>query len=753
MQALNTSHRRAPGIRFEVPQGVSAPTIPRMDIAAFVGFAAAGPVGIPVAVEDVAQFRAVFGDDARLAWDSAAGDWSRAHLGPAVQDFFRTGGKRCWVLRVANTGAVSNSFPLSGVRLIAPDGKLHDAAALARSEGSWSDTLRVTVELLLRPIVSLSTALPGDLVRLTHRDGSGEHFGFVSQDPARFEASYFVASGAQAAAPSALPPLDSTVSAAVVTFSLLVKDGDQASFRMDDLGFGPAHPNYWGNLLTDAARFQDLTTPAPRDPIFPLAGGTGLYSIPSSAGEPSGPLSTGKDPLERDGLVPLSAALFLDPKLAATGSADLLREADFLRFGSPAPRRLKGIHALLGIDEIAIVAAPDAVQAGWIPRAIPPIPPPVPSAPRPQPGPSDFSRCALRQMPAPNLKVAQDPAHPENLTLTWTASSSAARFSVQESRLPDFENAQEIFNGASTELDLYGRSQGIFYYRVSATDGLNTSDWSNGVAVAIGAPAGYETAPSRDASMLPAVAEGLLRLCAAKGDWFAVLSLPPGARWDDAAAYTRQLQATGDGLSHGALFHPWLIIRDETRLAGFRTTPPCGAMAGVLARRAATRGPWIAPANEPLSGVVSTDVLTRREDRDDWFDIPVNWIFREPRGFLTLSADTLSLDDDLVPISVRRLLGLLRRMALDRGQPLVFEPNGDALRRLVQSEFAEMLGDLFRRGAFAGRTPDQSFQVVVNQQAEATLIVELRVAPSVPLKFLTVRLVQTDDRRLQLESV
>ena len=40
----------------------------------FVGFAASGPIDVPVPVEDAAQFADVFGADATLAWDAARGE-------------------------------------------------------------------------------------------------------------------------------------------------------------------------------------------------------------------------------------------------------------------------------------------------------------------------------------------------------------------------------------------------------------------------------------------------------------------------------------------------------------------------------------------------------------------------------------------------------------------------------------------------------------------------------------------------------
>jgi phage tail sheath protein FI len=138
----------------------------------------------------------------------------------------------------------------------------------------------------------------------------------------------------------------------------------------------------------------------------------------------------------------------------------------------------------------------------------------------------------------------------------------------------------------------------------------------------------------------------------------------------------------------------------------------------------------------------------------------INLIRQEPRGFLPLSADTLSRDAELRPIGVRRLLSLLRRLALRHGTTYVFEPNNDAFRRLVQRGFEAMLEELFMRGAFAGATPELAYQVttddVVNSPQsieQGRFIVELKVAPSLPLTFLTIRLVQAGERGLTTEEV
>jgi phage tail sheath protein FI len=140
-------------------------------------------------------------------------------------------------------------------------------------------------------------------------------------------------------------------------------------------------------------------------------------------------------------------------------------------------------------------------------------------------------------------------------------------------------------------------------------------------------------------------------------------------------------------------------------------------------------------------------------------DAQVNVVRQNPRGFLLLAEDTLSRDPDLRPINVRRLLILLRRLALRRGATYVFEPLSDGFRRMIERGFEEALSDLFQRGAFAGKTAATSYQVVVGPDVntpqaldQGRFVVELKVAPSIPMRFLSVRLVQAGERLAATEG-
>jgi hypothetical protein len=318
------------------------------------------------------------------------------------------------------------------------------------------------------------------------------------------------------------------------------------------------------------------------------------------------------------------------------------------------------------------------------------------------------------------------------------------------------------------------------------------SDWSAGVAVRVTSAVAWREKPVElyTPETLLAVHRAALRMCGGRGDLFAILTLPEHYREDQAIQHVTTLKATSgpaitftargtdprrlsdttllsfplggaeqQDFSYSAMYHPWLVSGEQGLAPGFRRNPPDGAVCGIFAKRALERGAWIAPANELLRGVID---LTPSILRGRWLDLQesqINLIRQEPRGFLALSADTLSDDDDLRPVNVRRLLILLRRLALRLGAKYVFEPQSESFRRLVQHGFEAMLDRMFERGAFAGATPAASFQVVTSSALntpqsveQGRFIVELKVAPSLPLTFLTVRLVQTNERSFVSEG-
>jgi hypothetical protein len=943
-----------PGFRFEAQPPPLAEALPRMDVALFVGFAESGPLDRPVALEDAAQFASIFGGDVPLAWDAQRGETVHAYLAPAVRAFFRNGGRRCWVVRVAGP-ARSNKFPIAGLTRQGCDGGLTPALAQASSKGSWSDRLQVSATLLSRPLRLIRIAsieeiyleldspgelVPGDVLRFTCiigfmalllveevtplisdaddgfegaqasggrmavrvRGGASQWFLYPLSHPgAQGRALLLTADGVRRTATATVPadvpwaqgspgtanrpvtldlelaPADApalgsllrvdfdgrwlwlrvddarplggqessdevpmvrvngealwwfpggshTLFAARPTcekllFELRVRQGDADPLSIKDLGFTPRHPRFWGALPTDEELFGTGTgrdddealhralIQAVARPRFPLAGrdaerDDALYFpvlMPGFSDNFLGPLKRRSMTLERDGLANFGADIFLDQQLRGIGTADLLTQADFLRYRSARLHQLRGIHAALDVEEATIIAVPDALHRGWTSNGEELIEP-EPSAPRPHPEWWSFSDCSdAREIPLADqpqrgnfldceLRIIQSPQL-ENplsdargrLSLSWTGEPEAT-YVLEESNARDWSGATQVYTGSERRAVIYGRDAGDYYYRVRALVGEYSSDWSNGVGVRVETEKRWrlEPANSYQAATMMEVQCALLRLCAARGDLLAVLALPEHYREEDAARHVvlikppaRQGEMTGAletplerlgyadarALSFGALYHPWLVNREEGLAEDWRRIPPDGTAAGIIAQRALTRGAWIAPANERMRDVVALAPPLGREYWSRLQEAQVNIVRQEARGFLSLSADTLSDEEELRPIGVRRLLSLLRRMALRLGATYVFEPNDDAFRRLVRRGFEGMLGQLFARGAFAGATPATAFQVVIDStlnqsasQEQGRFILELKVAPSLPLTFLTIRLVQSGDRSILTEE-
>ena len=611
-----------------------------------------------------------------------------------------------------------------------------------------------------------------------------------------------------------------------LTFELWAREGELAPLRLGDVGFGPGHPRFWASLPTDLEIYRDEGAAFPEGQVevtfekervelwrskmdrrFPLSGTHLENAICFPIGMPVipeaylGPLKSAATRLERDGLSRFDAGLFLDSDLIGVGTSALSEQADFLRYVSPAPRRLKGIHAALGfgestiIDEATIVAVPDAVHRDWTrtqgdpqPVASESLPPERPEwwhfldcaasteIPRvKEPVRGYFLNCDIEVIPAPTLRASEADVSGD-FNLTWSRPLAGANYTLEEAARADFTGAVPVYSGSGDRLVAYGRAQGDYYYRVRAEAGNQTSDWSVGVAVRVSPADQYHLSDDYSPETLLAVHRALLRMCAARGDLFAVLALPEHYREDDAKAQVELLKSASakaiivgnavslplgageaNDFSYGAVYHPWPINREETN--AFRRTPPDGAACGVLAARSLARGPWIAPANEPLNGVIALNRPVARARLLDLQEAQINVFQQQPRGFLAMSEDTLSDDDDLRPINVGRLLILLRRLAARLGARYVFEPNDDSFRRLVQRGFEAMLDDMFARGAFAGATPQTSFQVVTSNSLntpasvdQGRFIVELRVAPSLPLTFLTIRLISAGDRGLVVET-
>lgn len=400
------------------------------------------------------------------------------------------------------------------------------------------------------------------------------------------------------------------------------------------------------------------------------------------------------------------------------------------------------------------------------------------------------------RFPATAIEPCDDPIPtPPSLVPTangvrWSARAGVP-YVLEQASNPDFVDGRRsrfeaIVDGPieSEPVEGVAAADGASWFRVRG-ETEPPSPWSNAVARPAEATTRWMMDAAPDArTVAPEVQRAMMTLAAARADMIAVLSLPRDIDLVGASTHLAGLVERGErgdrARSHAAVYHPWMSVGVATdRGVVLTARPPEGAVVGLLARYAIERGAWIAPANDRLRGGVGLDRMIPHDEIDRWRAL-TNPLVAAQRGLAVEQADTLFAGgrpgDAAFPetaheslnarrgrgslrfLAVRRLLILLRRLAIEEGNRHLFEPNGDDLRRMIRIDFETMLGELFRRGAFAGTTADDAFRVVTQAADTRTTdngmaIVELQVAPSTPLEFMTVRLVQNGGSRSVEEVV
>jgi Bacteriophage tail sheath protein len=168
---------------------------------------------------------------------------------------------------------------------------------------------------------------------------------------------------------------------------------------------------------------------------------------------------------------------------------------------------------------------------------------------------------------------------------------------------------------------------------------------------------------------------------------------------------------------HSALYFPQIEMTDP--LSGqLRSFPPCGAVAGIMARTDSDRGVWKAPAGTAasLSGVQALTVpLTDLENgllnplgvnclRAFPIVGPVVWGARTLQG-----ADVLTSQWKYVPV---RRTALMIEESLYRGTKwVVFEPNDERLWGQIRLNVGAFMQSLFKQGAFQGTSARDAYFV------------------------------------------
>lgn len=212
--------------------------------------------------------------------------------------------------------------------------------------------------------------------------------------------------------------------------------------------------------------------------------------------------------------------------------------------------------------------------------------------------------------------------------------------------------------------------------------------------------------------------------------------------------------------SYGALYYPWLEIADRAGAGRNprRFVPPSGFMAGMYARIDSQRGVWKAPAGTEagIIGAIDLEYSVTDSEQDILNPIGVNCIRRfADSGIVVWGARTFATlaDPEYRYVPVRRYTIYLRQSIYRGTQWAVFEPNDAPLWGQLKANIDDFMMGEFRKGALAGATPDEAFDVKcdaeLNPESEVNagrVNMEIRFAPLKPAEFVLIRISQKSQR-------
>ncbi len=240
----------------------------------------------------------------------------------------------------------------------------------------------------------------------------------------------------------------------------------------------------------------------------------------------------------------------------------------------------------------------------------------------------------------------------------------------------------------------------------------------------------------------------------------AVLIADPPASWrdtDDAETGINTLRtAVGANANNVAVYFPRLRMPDPLKENRTETFVPCGAVAGIIARTDAQRGVWKAPAGleAGFSGVRELSYKLNDGENGRLNPLGLNALRNFPvAGSVVWGARTLAGADQLGSewkyLPVRRL-ALFIEESLYRGtQWAVFEPNDEPLWSQLRLNIGAFMQNLFRQGAFQGKTPREAYLVKCDSDTTTQNDINLGIvniivgfAPLKPAEFVIIKIQQ-----------
>jgi uncharacterized protein len=211
---------------------------------------------------------------------------------------------------------------------------------------------------------------------------------------------------------------------------------------------------------------------------------------------------------------------------------------------------------------------------------------------------------------------------------------------------------------------------------------------------------------------------------------------------------------TGADAPNSAFYFPWVLAPDPLQDGAIRAFPPSGFVAGIMARTDATRGVWKAPAGTDanLTGAVGLAVTMSDAENGQLNPHAVNCLRTLPvYGNVVWGARTLHGDNDRGSewkyVPVRRMTLFLQESLYRGTQWVVFEPNDEPLWAQIRLNVGAFMQDLFRQGAFQGRSPREAYFVKCDRETTTQNDIDRGIvniivgfAPLKPAEFVVIKL-------------
>ncbi|HMO59508.1 MAG TPA: phage tail sheath subtilisin-like domain-containing protein [Roseiflexaceae bacterium] len=235
----------------------------------------------------------------------------------------------------------------------------------------------------------------------------------------------------------------------------------------------------------------------------------------------------------------------------------------------------------------------------------------------------------------------------------------------------------------------------------------------------------------------------------------AVLLVDAPRNWTVSSA-TTGVDALNLRDENAAIYFPRVRMPDPLRENRLEEFAPCGVVAGVIARTDAERGVWKAPAGQEATVRGVREISIRLTDGENGRLNPlgINCLRVFPAaGQVVWGARTLAGADRLASewkyLPVRRLALFIEETLYRSLQWVVFEPNDEPLWSQIRLNVGAFMQNLFRQGAFQGRSPREAYLVKCDGETTTQTDINMGVvnivvgfAPLKPAEFVIIKIQQ-----------